>query len=168
MISELHTQRGFTLIESLVYIALFVIVSTAAFIALMHYYALFQQYQVRQALFHTGTSAMERVLLEVREAEDIDQDQSVWTANHGHLIVTVDGEQREVVLVDGVLELRTPEATTSLNDERVRIDTFTLYPYTSGGITLVRVRIQATSQRDTYQESWEWESAAVARGTYSE
>ena len=168
MISELRTQRGFTLIESLIYIALFVMVSTAAFIALTHYYALFQQYQVRQALFHTGTNVMERVLLELREADDIDQDQSVWTVGQGSLVFIVDEEQRELILEDDVLELRTPDQVIALNDELVRIDAFTLYPYTNNDTTLVRVRLQATSQRDTYQESWEWESAAVARGTYSE
>lgn len=161
-------QQGFTLIESLVYIVLFVFVSTGSFIALINFQTLFQQYQVRQALFSTGTTVLERVLLEVREARDIDLNGSVWNSDEGLLSLHDGQDDIAIAYADGEIEVRGATSTTSLTDQSVTIDAFRLFPYESDGVVMVRVQLQATSQIGEHQESWQLNSAAVARNLFSE
>lgn len=81
------TQRGYSLIELLIYIALFTVLSLVlirSLITVMRTYATAHAYRTVQ---HTGTLIMDRVTREIRDATSISAS-SVYGANPGTLILT--------------------------------------------------------------------------------
>jgi type II secretory pathway component PulJ len=80
-----HKKSGFTLVEMIIYIAFFAILSILAIEALMVVMRSFYTLRLTQNINQSATTALERMSREVRNAYDIDTAGSTFNANPGHL-----------------------------------------------------------------------------------
>jgi len=160
--------RGFTLVEMLVYIAIFVTVTTASVTFLLSLNAFIDQYRLETMLYRSGTSVMEQVLLAIRQADRVelagtvedspsagkltvenDTTTTVFTLAGNELQLTVDGMDYGNLLMEGVVANK-----------------FTVYYYPlSQGGEYVRVRLDLTGSIDVpASKSLTLYGGAVVRG----
>lgn len=78
-------KSGFTLVEMIIYIAFFAVLSVLAIEAIMIVMKSFYTLRLTQNINQSATTALERMSREVRNAYDIDTAGSTFTTNPGHL-----------------------------------------------------------------------------------
>ena len=76
--TKIFFQRGFTLVEMLVYLAIFTIITTASVAFLISLDKLIGQYEVETALYRSGSNVMEQIILGARQADQVDLTREDW------------------------------------------------------------------------------------------
>lgn len=80
-------QSGFTLVEMIIYIAFFALLSTLAVEATLVVMKSFYTLRLTQSVNQSATVALERLSREIRNAYDIDVTQSTFGTNPGRLML---------------------------------------------------------------------------------
>ena len=78
-------KRGFTLVEMIIYIAFFALLSSLAVNATLVVMRSFYSLRLTQSINESATTALERMSREIRNAYDYDITQSIFNANPGQL-----------------------------------------------------------------------------------
>ena len=159
---------GFTLVEILVYMAIFILVSTSAIGLLFSLDDLFTQYKLKQALLESGTNIMERLLIEVRESDSVSLADSVLTSSDGTLTLDKATETIKFIKNGNNLELnRDGVFEGNLNSSNIEILGATFYQYEQNGVELVRVKLDLRSTIEDQSEEWSVSGGAIIRGSYA-
>ncbi len=165
-----QNTAGFTLIETLVYIFIFGLLTVGAVSLLFSLQDLFAEHRAKHELFVSGTAALDRILLEIREAESVDQAGSVFASTTASVLsLNKDGEvvtfSRQAtdleLLVDGVDQ-------GSFLTENVSLLSSTFYRYVENDIELIRVNLVLRAIVGTVSEDYTISGAAILRGTYDQ
>lgn len=169
--NALHSHRGFTLIETIVYIAIFVTVSIASVSLLFSLQELTTQYRVKQALLVSGSAVLERTLLEVREAWSVVESESILASTTAAVltleIAAVSGTTTaQIEWVGDVVQLVLPTGTQQLQRDDVRVDAVTFSAYEANGVEFVRVQLTVSATQRGYTESLTLQGGAIIRGSY--
>lgn len=169
MMRPVPQQSGFTLVELLVYISIFMLVSVGSIAFYFSVQDVFTQYQVRQALFVSSTNAMERLLMEIREADTVSMSESVLATSTGALALgSTDTGTTTIAISDSDLIVTAADGTQSvMGTDAVTVSDFVVQHYESDVSELVRVTIGLTAERGGYSEQFELTGAAVVRGSYA-
>lgn len=170
MMKLLHRthSRGFTMVETLVYIFLFSLLSAGAITMLISLNDLFVQYKLKQDLLNSGTVAMERILTEVREADEVLLLKSeIASSTAGTLTLVHETDEISIRKNSDQLELYKNDIfETSLHTDSVEIEGATFYYYIENGIELVRIRLDLMSTQGSQTERWSVTGGSIIRGTY--
>lgn len=163
-------QAGFTLVEGLVYSFLFILISTGAISLLISLNNLFVQYEQRQNLITSGTVAMERVLVELREADNVITSKSeIASSTAGKLTLAKDTDEISFRKDGDKLDFYKNGAfESSLLFDSVAVEGVIFYYYVVDGIELVRVRLDLLSTQGANTERWSVTGGAIIRGTYEQ
>jgi type II secretory pathway pseudopilin PulG len=136
-------QSGFTLVEMLVYLAIFMIVSVASVGFMLSLNNFINQYQVETTLYRSGTNIMEQVLLAIRQAEAVDLLNTTEDDPTAGALTLVNAATTTAFTFDGsVLAMSINgvdlgDVTTS----SVTVESFTVYHYPLSIGEFVRVRL---------------------------
>ena len=88
MISKSHNrQKGFTLIESLIYLALFVLLSTVLIDSLLMMHKAYSETRINRDLLESASVSMERMTREVRGGTSLNVSASMFAATSGVLAI---------------------------------------------------------------------------------
>ena len=142
------SSKGFSMVEILVYLAIFLVVSTASVTFLISLNEFVDQYKVETVLYRSGTSVMEQIILGARQADNVDLVNTTEDdPTNGKLTVEHGASSTSFTLNAGTLELTIDgnnlgDMTTS----NVTVDDFTVYyyPLTVGEFVRVRLSLSAT------------------------
>lgn len=160
--------HGFTIVEVLVYLAIFIIVATASVTFLFSLNDLVGQYRIETVLYRSGTGAMEQILLAIRQADQVDSVNTIEDSpGNGRLTVENAATTTSFTLATGDLNLEiNGEQYGDLMLDEVTVDGFTVYYYPlSNGREFVRVRLSLTSAvTGTQSKSITLYGGAVVRG----
>lgn len=164
-----NNKKGFTLVEMLVYISIFILVSGAAIGLLFSLNDLFVQYKLKQNLLSTGTTVMERLLIEVREADSVIVADSTLSSTTAGVLVLDKGTNTVKIIKNGnQLDIYEDNIFSShLNDSDVEVTGATFYHYIKDGKELVRFRLDLRSVSGSQSEDWTITSGAIIRGSYA-
>jgi len=165
----IHTQRqrGFSLIEMLVYLALFVSLSALMVSMLFSFQETLAIKRVERAVSESARTVLETVLREIRDSSAVQTGATVTGVASGELALDQDGDTvRFVQSANSLTYQENGVVLEVMQPQNVRITGFYVYPYTTGQIELVRVRmdIEATYANITSNESFY--GSAVLRGSY--
>ncbi|KXJ98310.1 MAG: hypothetical protein UZ19_OD1000742 [Parcubacteria bacterium OLB19] len=165
---KVRQKLGFTLVEILVYISIFVMVSAGAIGFLFSLDDLFVQYKLKQDLLASGTTIMERILLEVREANTLVlADSVIESASAGAITLDKGYETVEILKNGNNLELyRDNNFESVINSAEVEVLGSTFYRYEQNGVELIRVRLNLRSSEESQTEDWTITGGAIIRGSY--
>jgi len=163
-------QRGATLVELLVYLFLFALLTTGTLSLLFSLSNLFDHYRAKQSVFVAGTAILERVLTEVREADGIIMaDSTIGSSTAARLSLAhgVDtlvfewatSTAQIVVWENGRSSALVPGTTVAVNDLR-------FYQYDLAGIDLVRVFVTVSATVNEYTETLTLTGGAIVRESY--
>ncbi len=159
-------QAGFTVIEVLVYLAIFVVVTTAATYLLLTLNDVVDRYRVNTALYRSGTGVMEQVVVALRQADQFNLGASVIESpTNGALTVLSDGTSTTFTKSGDELLLTINSVPYgSILDGPVIVDGFTVYQYNTAIGTLLRVKLDLTATVGSSSKSTTLYGGAVIRG----
>jgi type II secretory pathway pseudopilin PulG len=159
---------GFSLVEVLIYLAIFLMVTTASVAFMFSLDELVDQYRLETILYRSGTGVLEQVLLAIRQADQVNlvntvEDDSLL----GKLTVESAATSTTFELVAGALDLTINSIPYGdLTSEQVTVDGFTVYYYPlPGGQEFVRVKLDLTGTLDgAVSKSVSLYGGAIVRG----
>lgn len=141
-----QTQRGFSLVEMLVYIAILLIVSTASVTFMISLNDFVSQYRVETALYRSSTSAMEQILVALRQADSYDAIGSVTADADGVLSIANGATSTVIARNTDELELTIDGVVYgNMLADSVDVTSFYVYEYAVGEGNMVRVRLSLTA-----------------------
>lgn len=168
MIKKIHQVRaaGFTLIEVMVYLFILIIVSTASVGLLLSLDDFIYQYKIETALYRSSTNVLEPIMVALREGDTLNVGSSVFNDPlTGKLVVQNGGVTTEFALVSGALELTVDgDNKGNLLSDGVTASGFTVYSYSTGSGTFVRVRLDLDATVNGISKSISLYDGAVIRG----
>ncbi len=162
-------KSGFTLVEVLIYIFIFIVVSGATLGLLFSMNELFVQYKLKQDLISSGTTAMERILLEIREADTITLAESTIASSAVGVITLENNSDTIKIQKNGnQLEIYKNDVFDGLlNKTTVNVTGATFYHYQLNGTDLIRVSLNLQASNGNQTEDWSITSGAIIRGSYA-
>ncbi len=163
------SKSGFTLVEMLIYIGLLILISVSALSLLLTLRTLLDEYRADQHLTESAQAVLERVLYDLRSADQIDTtDPSVVMVNTpGHLVLTRDTTVTEFYVSSGRLMVSVNSVELGpLTKETVEVDELRFLPYDNGVTNAVKVVFRLTSTVGDATATANFNGTAVLRGTY--
>lgn len=173
---ERHQLSGYTLIELVIYTALFVILSLGVVSVLWVLAGGWEQARVQRLLSQSGTTALERVLHEVRLAKAIRQGESTFNANPGTLSLDtytdptgdVETAIKFFIQNDQLMVQEDAGAAAPLTPNTVQVTSFKVWevaPADTGKI--IRLELAVTGGAGTrFSRSATFTTSAILRSSY--
>ena len=161
-------NSGFTLVEGLVYIFIFILLSGGALTLLFSLSDLFVQYKLKQDVLSSGTVAMERMLLEIREADTVTLASSIIASSTAGVLV-LENATNTIRIQKNVNQLeiyREDVFEGILHTSTVEVPELTFYHYIENEVELVRINMKLRSSSGSLTEEWEVNGGAIMRGSY--
>jgi type II secretory pathway pseudopilin PulG len=157
---------GFTVIEVLVYLAIFVMVSTAAIYLLITLDDVVDRYRVNTLLYRSGSGALEHIVVELRQAEQFNVGASVINDRSTGALSLINNSTTTTFTKTGDELLLTINSAPygSIVDGAVAVDGFTVYQYSTAIGTLIRVKLELTATVGSSSKSTTLYGGAVIRG----
>jgi hypothetical protein len=152
--------------EIMVYLAILIMVSTAAVGLLISLDGVLDHYRIETALYRSSTNVLEQIMVELREANEFDAGSSVVNNSAtGKLVLRTEGVATQFERVGGALELTiNGDNKGNLLSEAVTVTDFTVYQYSTGTGTMVRVKLRLRATIDGVVKEMTFYSGAVIRG----
>lgn len=167
---RITSQSGATVVEILVYLFMFILLSGASLTLLFSLDGLFTQYRAKQLLLTSGTALMERVLTEVRGADTLLLPGSVvGSSTAAVLTLEHEGVSRQIAWNTTTNQVEWREGGVYgglLHSEAVTINNMRFDHYEVNERELVRVVVELGVTIDGYTEALNLEGGAIIRGSY--
>lgn len=159
-------QRGFTLVEVLVYLAIFIMVTTASVYLLISLDEIVDRYRVNTLLYRSGSGALEHMVVELRKADQFNVAGSVINDPATGTLAVISNSTSTVFTKSGDELLLSINSVNYGNmvDDSVEIDGFTVYQYNTTIGTLVRLKLELTATVGSSSKSTTLYGGAVIRG----
>ncbi len=167
------TSGGYSLVETIVYMALFVILSTVLVGTLFSMTKTYKDARATNEIVDSSSLSLERMTREIRNATDIDMTTSSFGSNPGTLKLDTtadDGTPKTIqfdVTGDGALELTdsTDGTPTDLTGSEVQVTNLVFRTITTAHSQAVRIEITLASLRIPTKTAT-FTDTAVLRGSY--
>lgn len=168
--SVTQTQRGFTLVEMLVYMAILVVVVGASVTLLLSLSQYVQYQRAYQAVLVDGTTVLERFLLDARSAATVNVLASTLADPNGVLVLETAGTPATTTLfsvVDGAVVVSINGVTLGpITTDAVSVPRLTFFHYDSGRTETVRVRLTLTATVGATTVSRDFFATTVLNNSY--
>ena len=165
-------NRGLTLVEMIVYIAVLILLTTAIVNSIVSLSLTYRQFKVAKRVGQSAMLAMERISREIRNADSVDTAQSLLDAHPGalQLNATTPGGTARIVkfyLEDGTLKVsENGVAQGPLISSRASTTNlvFRLIPTPNSEAVKIEMTITATSS--SYSKTEKFYDTIILRGSY--
>ncbi len=166
--SLIHTkQKGFTLVEMLVYLAIFITLSVAGVTTMLHFSRVFTEYRVEKMLTQQITASLDTMVSDIRNAVLVDQIGSTFAVSNGTLGLSYVGYDVLYEVLGGVLvRSESGAASVALTHGPVTIDMFLVEYYPTTESELIRVTVAAHITQGAHTFSETYYVSSVLRGSY--
>lgn len=166
-------QKGFTLVETIVYLALFVILLVGIINSVLMLTGSYRNVRVSRSIESSAINTMDRIIREVRNADSIDYSQSNFGINPSALSLnTIDesgnsGTVRFYVQGNRVYLQENGVVSGPLTNANVTVSSLVFRNITSTSSTAVKVEmsISSTSTNSVFITR-DFQGTAVIRGSY--
>jgi len=168
----MYAQRGYTLFETVTYVALFSILSVVAINAIVVVVSTFADVRADRAINHTAISALDRMVREIRLAEQVDTEDSVFDTSPGSLsLSSVDSNgyaiTRSFYIEDGRIHTAVDDVSQgAITSDSIVIDTLTFRLTKQDDRQAVRMEVVIYDNRSSEPKKREFYNTATLRGTY--
>ncbi|MDA8596813.1 type II secretion system GspH family protein [Candidatus Pacebacteria bacterium] len=154
---------GFSLVEMIIYMAVLILVAVMSVGALLGLQEVLAQYQAQKLVQRSATTALERILYEVRMADSVTSasyaaDGSLTLENAGVPVLFATSSRALHITVDG-------EDLGALTDDRVTVDTLRFYNYDDVS-EIVRVELTLTGTIGDQSVTRTFNAGTVLRNAY--
>jgi type II secretory pathway component PulJ len=167
-----HHKKGYTIIEILVYLAIFTLVSVGTINSLVIIVKSFGEIRSNRAIIDSGSLAMERMTREIRNASSIDTANSTLASNPGVLTLnTTDssGTAKTVKFMtsNNVLVLYEDGSLSgNLLGQGIQVTNLVFTSITMTNGTAVKVAMTIQDTKSARLQSQDFYSTIILRGSY--
>ncbi len=143
-------SKGYSLIELVIYIALFVVISIVIVQSLVFVMKTYANARSFRALQQNGELVMERITREVRQSNTVSTASSVFGVTPGTLVVsglTSGGSAYTDTfsVVNGAVQLSTTGVISTLSTNEVVVNALTFWNITTANSDAIKVRLDLTT-----------------------
>ncbi len=174
---KLHSKRGFSLVEVVLYVSLFSLMSVLTFEALFQTVRAFTHLRISRDINDSSVKIMERLTRDIKSSVAVDMANSVFGIDPGVLTlssVSASGTPLTVqyIMVGNALHLKEGASVFTLVDRGSLLSSQTsvsgvLYRLINvGGTTAVKIELHITASRGSVSETNYFYDTVVLRGTY--
>lgn len=160
-------NRGFTLVEVMVYLAILVIVSSVSVATLISYQDVIAEQKVKRLLTSNAQSVLERATREIRNADALDQFGSTLGTGSDVIDLTNIGDDVVISASGGAISIAVGSApAVLLTDDEVNVDNFTAEFFDNGVTEFVSLAITLSATSSQRASTETFYGGAVLRGSY--
>ncbi len=165
-------QRGFSLVEVIVYVGLFTLLSVLAMNALFQTVNAFNNLRISRDINDSSVTVMERLTRDIKSARSIDLANSTFNASPGRLTLeTLNASGTpmtvEYFVSDNILFVRENGVLAgSLMSAGTRVDALIFRYITSGATLGVKTELHIYSSRGVVSDVDHFYNTSVLRGSY--
>ncbi len=143
-------SKGYSLIELVVYIALFVVISIVIVQSLVFVMKTYANARSFRALQQNGELVMERITREVRQSSSVTTASSVFGVNPGTLVVSGTDSGGSVYtdtfsVVSGAIQLSKTGTVSTLSTNEVTVSGLTFWNITTTNSNAIKVKLDLTT-----------------------
>lgn len=164
----IRSQQGFTLVELLVYLFIFTIITSASIGLVFSLDKLLVQYGLQKDLMTSGVAIMDSLLVEIREADHVIMTDSVIASTTAAVLVFEKGSDVLRLEKEGasINVYRNNIFDRKLNQDKVSVTDLIFFHYTDGESEFIRVSLNLGATLGDQTESWTIGGGALIRGSY--
>ncbi len=163
----MNKTKGFTLVESLIYVFLASLLLVVLFTLLLNFMRVFITFRAERMVTHSATVAIDRLFKEIRQADEIDASNSIFATNPGYL--ALDQNQlnpTSFYLTDGVLMMQDNSGSeVSLTDQAVTATNLIFHQINTTRSQAVRFELTLRDNQSS-PRYYNFYGTAVLRGSY--
>ncbi len=161
-------QSGYSLLELVIYLGLFALISVVMIHSLLTVMRTYAQAAAFRSLQTNGELVMERVTREIRQASTITVGSSTFGVSPGSVTLVGTDENNVshtvvIRLVNGVIELVDNGVTTTLTENDVTVESFIVRRFTTITGEGVKIELGMTTENNTVISAYFYDSI-VLRG----
>jgi len=173
-LNKIQNQKGLTLIEVLIYIGIFSLMISIIVQVMSGTFYIFAQARSVRDLNNTGSSIMETISTNVRNAYDFNSTNNTFGANPGSLSILIrdaaDASHTYTytpVASNTILSEQIDLGTVNnLHSSKITLTNFTVSQITTGGTQGAVITIELTDNRIVPAKSATFQTTVLMRGTY--
>ncbi len=166
-------KKGFSLIEMTIYVFFVGTFSVLALNGVFQAIEVFADFRMTRNLNSTAEVILDRVTREVRQAYDVDQAESSFSAHPGKLTLkTIDPSDVdttvEFYIDSGSVKIKEGGVEQGLlGSSDVAVDIFVFDFISNANAKAIKTRLQLTAQRGSLQKTKTFYATTILRGSYS-
>lgn len=166
MINQLRTT-GFSLVEMLVYLGIFLVIVTSSIGFLFSLDRLIDTYQAETLLYRSGTQVLEMATLAIRQGDQFDTFASIQSSPvTGRMVVANPATSTSITKNGGSLDLAlNGQSYGNILPPGVTVTGFTVEHYPQAVGEFVRLQVELTATVGTVARSETFYIGAVVRGS---
>ncbi len=167
-----NTQRGVSLLETVFYVSLFVLLSTMVIAALISTVGEFNRLRMSRDINDSAIQIMERITRDIKGGANVDLAQSTFGQNPGRLTLTTVNASGTPTVV----EYSVSGDTLTLKENGVdkgsmtagasTIDAFVLRYFNTGSIVSIKIELHLRATHGTQSELDHFYDTVIMRNTY--
>lgn len=161
------TDKGFSLVEVLVYIAVMVLVSVTGVLTYLSLDTMLVRNATERAVSHAAQVALERISREIRSASSVNAAQSSFGASPSVLTLNAGATTTKFAVVADALVLTVNGTEIGpLTGENVAVEDFMVNFYSGTTTDMVRVALTVSAETKAASTTRTYYTSAVLRGSY--
>lgn len=160
------TERGFTLVEMLVYMSVFMLIASALVITFLSFDTTLIRNKTERVLAQEARVGLEHMLLSIRHADSVDTGLSTLDSSPGELVL--DGDEETRFYVSGGILMMDIDGTTlgPITSDAVTVENITFNYQSNTATDIVRIELTLSSETKAASSTRTFNAGAILRGTY--
>jgi prepilin-type N-terminal cleavage/methylation domain-containing protein len=159
-------EKGFSLVEMLVYMAVFLLIASALVITFLSFDTTLIRNKTERVLAQEARVGLEHMLLAIRHADSVDTVLSTLDTSPGELILEGD-ETIRFYLSGGILIMEVDGETLGpITSDAVTVEDITFNYQSSAATDVVRIELELSSVTKAASTTRTFNAGAILRGTY--
>lgn len=162
-----YRRRGFSLVEVIFYVAIVVLVAISSVTFLLSLEDVLARQQAERLVRNTAEVALERILFEARQSEEVDLGQSTLSASSSVLVLNRGAGTVRFEVATGTLYLYENSVLSGpLTPPEVEVSDFYVYRYDNGRTESLRIVTNLSAMVASSTISERLEGGITLRGSY--
>lgn len=164
-----HRHRGMSIVDTLVYISILIILTGAAVTALLSLNIVFERNKAERVMTNAAVAVIERFTRDVRDADTVNLLLSTLTATSSVLVLENGATTTTYSVMNGVVTLDVEGVSYgALTPSSVEVKNFSMVHYIGARSDAVRLTLTLGTYGRYASTTKTFNSAAVLRGAYEE
>lgn len=161
-------NKGFSLIEMIIYVAIMAMILVVIVNMLSVMILSQKKIKSHRIIEHSVNVAFERMTREIKSAESIDFNESVFGGNPGKLVLNTynqDGglKQIEFFIENGILKFKDGDLVGPLVDQKSQVANLIFYNLAEGNVRAVRIMMSISAGNGQFQKTETFYTGATIR-----
>jgi type II secretory pathway pseudopilin PulG len=169
---QFSKQHGFTLVEVVVYVGLFVVISIMAMNALFQTVKAFNNLRISRDINDSSVTIMERLTRDIKSAVSVDSANSVFNATPGRLTLNTMNASGTPMVIEYYVSSSTlyikenGVEVGSIMSAGTKVDGLVFRHLITGSTVAIKTELHIYSSRGTVNDTDHFYNTSVLRGSY--